>query len=1294
MPTDTFNATADAHVGYVAGTSYPPGPGNGTLTSAPTGSQVLVQRVRQSSTDYRVYNGLLRFDTSLIPDGAIIQAALLNIVAANVNNADSRSLTADYFTWAAADSSAYSATAIGGAIDGFSLSSIATGSVTSFPLSSVSGISKTGSTHLRLHISGGAPSGVDANYVAFAAIEGTNPEAQLVVTYYVPPTANFTSSGSALSRTFTDTSTPPSGATIVGWAWNFGDGGTSTLQNPSHTYAGVGTYSVTLTVTDSNGNTDPETKSISITNQAPTANFSYITSDLTATFTDTSTDPDGSGDIVTRAWNFGDGSTSSATNPAHTYASAGTYTVTLTVTDAAGATDPEVKSVTVSVAVATSAGVARSYLKKHIPLRTASLSAGMDASQLTVPLDDVTYWPSTGVILVGGETGEKMTYNGKSTPHGSGNLTGVTRGQFGTTAGTRSLGAEVALLGRHDGGISTKRKIPTFPVNGSIDLQELRRHEDGKRFAWAQFNNLRETAQLEITGAPSISGNVTTTLDEAGTAVTRSTAVSATAESISLVINNAQTAPGDMTVTLNGIARLVSLGGARKEVVELIINTSAASTHTFTLDYMDAAGTAAFVNISIAAGATVSQIAATIRSNALSGWTISGSGATVRWTRNVVEDVPPVPGAFIASAVGPRAFTSTFGWSISTLEQGAAANTAAQVASQLRIATYSGWQTGGSGTTVTFTYLTPGNLTGTHQYNAGTTGATSTSGMSVTNGSLTDANAVAAAIRATYSGNANWTVSGTGTLVKWVANTTGGKADATFSTGGTGISGFMRILNQGSSDVVGVVQDSSGVQRSRRILANIATSTIFNIETTVSGAGTNKGIVSFWGSFGSNAKVLLWRAEQIDLTQYTLGQIAYGATGESADSLTWEVHTDEVVITDRGETYYRDHSAVGGLIRQFYGFFNFPYEQASSDIYVQSSSIRPGQPVLPGEEVTLGAYLRWDNVGAASEPALPLLPAKPIFITCHHADGTVTEIGDVTGDGITGDGDWQDLSRTFVIPDELPACYEFRFASRDITTGLIVGQELVASVGGAVKRTYRYATSGIVTAVFDIETPKRTSITTSRHLARKRLELEAQYSIAGGTTASTEYRSASSQEALSTWNVTPASVDDLRINEIRSLLDGDGLSTPRLLSGFPRVEYRILINNYPDPVFLKYDRTELDGGVFFNTYQDWFPNTDASVRALVSGRISKQPLHQPVGLVPQMSLLAFRPETVSYIQQNWVTGLFHAEIGTEVLGLSLLSRPEFTRQTLPFNDDDGNKQGYWVSSEVAAEVLSVGDISE
>jgi PKD repeat protein len=114
------------------------------------------------------------------------------------------------------------------------------------------------------------------------------------------------------------------------WQWDFGDGGTSTQQNPQHQYQSAGTFNVTLTV--SNGTSSKSlTKSISV---LPVLNpgFNYTPSVPEAgesiQFTDTS-----AGNPTSWSWNFGDGATSSAQNPSHAYSSGGTYTVTLQVSN-------------------------------------------------------------------------------------------------------------------------------------------------------------------------------------------------------------------------------------------------------------------------------------------------------------------------------------------------------------------------------------------------------------------------------------------------------------------------------------------------------------------------------------------------------------------------------------------------------------------------------------------------------------------------------------------------------------------------------------------------------------------------------------------------------------------------------------------------------------------------------------------------------------------------------------------------------------------------------------------------
>jgi serine protease len=132
-------------------------------------------------------------------------------------------------------------------------------------------------------------------------------------------------------------------------------------------------------------------------NVAPTANFSSTTSGLTATFTDSSTDSDGS--IASRSWNFGDGTTSTATNPSKTYSAAGTYSVVLTVTDNGGATN----SVTKSVTVATSSG---SVLTNGVAVTGLSAATGASVNYtMVVPAG------ATGLKFVtSGGTGDADMY--------------------------------------------------------------------------------------------------------------------------------------------------------------------------------------------------------------------------------------------------------------------------------------------------------------------------------------------------------------------------------------------------------------------------------------------------------------------------------------------------------------------------------------------------------------------------------------------------------------------------------------------------------------------------------------------------------------------------------------------------------------------------------------------------------------------------------------------------------------------------------------------------------------------
>lgn len=129
---------------------------------------------------------------------------------------------------------------------------------------------------------------------------------------------------------FTDATT--ASAAITTWFWDFGDGNTSTMQNPSHPYMAAGNYTVCLTTVTACG-ADSSCASVNVVICSnPTAAFSETNNDPSFDFTDGSSTTG----IVTYAWDFGDGNVSTQQNPTNAYIDNGTYTVTLIITDDCG----------------------------------------------------------------------------------------------------------------------------------------------------------------------------------------------------------------------------------------------------------------------------------------------------------------------------------------------------------------------------------------------------------------------------------------------------------------------------------------------------------------------------------------------------------------------------------------------------------------------------------------------------------------------------------------------------------------------------------------------------------------------------------------------------------------------------------------------------------------------------------------------------------------------------------------------------------------------------------------------
>ncbi len=171
------------------------------------------------------------------------------------------------------------------------------------------------------------------------------------------PAANFTYASACESNPTMFTSTSiANGGSIISYTWNFGDGGTSNMQNPPHTYGAYGNYVVTLTVVNTNGCIHTVNKPV-IVNPKPIADFSFSPASCVGnpvSFFDQSFVPTGfSSYIQTWQWDFGDGSVTppitfpSGPNMTHVFlGNASTHIVRLTVTTTTGCINFIEKTVT------------------------------------------------------------------------------------------------------------------------------------------------------------------------------------------------------------------------------------------------------------------------------------------------------------------------------------------------------------------------------------------------------------------------------------------------------------------------------------------------------------------------------------------------------------------------------------------------------------------------------------------------------------------------------------------------------------------------------------------------------------------------------------------------------------------------------------------------------------------------------------------------------------------------------------------------------------------------------------
>lgn len=184
--------------------------------------------------------------------------------------------------------------------------------------------------------------------------DGTNGiEKEDYIVVYPSPSAGFSASATSACAPstirFTDLSTTTEG-TITEWLWNFGDGTTSTEQNPSHVYSEPGFYTVSLRVTSSTGCTSVSTRArmIRIVPGVEADFVPVLPQDCNPPFAVNFLNQSSGPGELTHRWDFGDAKTSTATNPVNLFEETGDFAVRLITSSEFGCADTIVKTLPLS----------------------------------------------------------------------------------------------------------------------------------------------------------------------------------------------------------------------------------------------------------------------------------------------------------------------------------------------------------------------------------------------------------------------------------------------------------------------------------------------------------------------------------------------------------------------------------------------------------------------------------------------------------------------------------------------------------------------------------------------------------------------------------------------------------------------------------------------------------------------------------------------------------------------------------------------------------------------------------
>jgi hypothetical protein len=805
---------------------------------------------------------------------------------------------------------------------------------------------------------------------------------------------------------------------------------------------------------------------------------------------------------------------------------------------------------------------------------------------------------------------------------------------------------------------------------------------EADRFAEVEAGSTAEVAELTVTGQPVAGPHVTVNLGGVATNVP----VVAVKKQHTLNITSNPTAPGTIDVNLpygspeKMWSYKVPVGGQFEEVHMEITGMSGWHGQI----HVSAGGVSR--GVWVYSYDSTTTIAHKIRDVGWPGWKVSASGPTVYFKAQLAGSRGDVTLNANGTLVTYRYNYYTQGFM----------ETATELATRIRNTVFTDWTTSGSGTSVTFTANAAGPKTNGSAYTAGV-GANHTFSTPVA-GSIDSPTSLATTIRNTsYPG---WTTSGTGATVRFEATATGPRQNLYYDSHATGAAAEYSTLAQGTtSAVVAVVRDSNGDRYTRHLTGTLTTSDAFRIEPTVAGAGTDRAVVSFWGSVGAGTPVLLARIPNVDLSGHPAGQYMKGVVAETSSGLTWDLHLDEVEVTDRGRKWYREHDAFGNYLPQLKGSY-LPGHPVRQDQMLQDLRCA----AIPGERYAPSVFARYQGIPADR-------PWRPVVVTAHDDLGGVHDLGCLVAgadptDAVSGEAGWAEYSfsglagdrQAIVVP---PRCYELRFHSRGVSEGFLVMQELVNSPGHVVKRTGLYATSGTYRATLDIGTPGDNGYVM---MGRERRDLGAGVDASpAGTSIAAQYRGTVrdaegvvDEARWTAFTADPASLPHRTVFDCLFTFAGPGGSTPELLPRSPRAEY--VLKYAPDVgigTLLGPDRTEFLGGAVFSQLEEYEPTEPTSVYKLPSGRYTRHPLpFGVVGILPAGEIQVFTSETREWLTKNWGRELLWVEAFGKSLLVKLSAPLRFTREGGEVWHEAGRAiNALYVAPFPESEVVEVGEIT-